>query len=154
MNTLAYRSLALDFDIWARTRQEIQQLHLDHFELLLVNSKYTNFNAKQRLAKFGIVRKLLFVLQTDWYSHELSNQLIKTLKTVAQACFFSADDTVKPLVSYLAANLHEGTDFPRSIFLLLQSSVQLRIQHPRQGQLCPERTACTVVKRPKRFWDS
>lgn len=62
---------------------------------------------RQRLAKYGVVRKLLFVLQMEWYPEEMIGDLIGALKVVAQT-HFSTDETIKPLVSYLAANLHEG----------------------------------------------
>lgn len=90
-------------------RPEIQRAQLEHFTTLLKTSKFRKFNARQRIAKFGVIRKILFVLQTNWFSTpELSEQLLLALKTVAQSCF-TADETIKPIVSYLAANLHEGT---------------------------------------------
>lgn len=58
----------------------------------------------------GIIRRLLFVLQTDWYQLESTPWLIQTLKIVAQAQF-TTDDVIKPIVAYLAANLHEGMSF-------------------------------------------
>lgn len=106
-NTLAYRVIALDFGIWSLARPEIQQTQLEHFSTLLITSKFRLFNAKQRIAKLGVVRKILFALQTNWFSTpELLEQLISALKIVSQACFI-ADETIKPIVSYLAANLHE-----------------------------------------------
>lgn len=43
----------------------------------------------------------------EWYPEEMIGDLIGALKVVAQT-HFSTDETIKPLVSYLAANLHEG----------------------------------------------
>ncbi|TDL19109.1 beach-domain-containing protein [Rickenella mellea] len=106
VNTLAYRTLALDLEIWSGTPTEIQRAHLDHFATLLKTSRYKAFNARQRIAKFGVVRKLLFVLQTAWYAQDVVRDVVAALKTVALACF-SADETIKPMVSYLAANLHD-----------------------------------------------
>lgn len=60
---------------------------------------------KQRLAKLGLARRLLFVLQTDWYQKDMTPLLINALYSVCQADF-SRDETIKPVVSYLAANLH------------------------------------------------
>ncbi|EJC99617.1 beach-domain-containing protein [Fomitiporia mediterranea MF3/22] len=117
VNTIAYRAIALDFGLWASTKTEIQQMHLEHFATLLRTSKHRSFNAKQRIAKFGVVRRLLFVLHTNWYSAEMDAFLVSALKCVAQACF-SAEDTIKPIVSFLAANLHEDGSqelSPRSI---------------------------------------
>ncbi|KAK2463985.1 hypothetical protein APHAL10511_004036 [Amanita phalloides] len=105
VNIVAYRSIALDFDLWCHTRQEIQEAHLEHFTTLLVRSRYKKFNMRQRLAKLGLVRRLLFALQTDWYSNELSSSMVNALYSACQADF-SRDETIKPVVSYLAANLH------------------------------------------------
>ena len=104
---IAYRAIALDFQLWAQTKMEIQRVHLEHFVTLLETSRYKRFNSKQRIGKLGIIRRLLFVLQTDWYQLESTPWLIQTLKTVAQAQF-TTDDVIKPIVAYLAANLHEG----------------------------------------------
>ena len=65
---------------------------------------------RQRLAKLGVVRRLLFVLQTDWYCGEAVPWVINALYAVSQANF-SRDDTIKPTVSFLAANLHGGKPF-------------------------------------------
>lgn len=107
VNVVAYRAIALDFELWSHTRQEIQQLHLEHFTTLLEKSRYKAFNRKQRFSKLGLVRKLLFVLQTNWYEQESLSSVLAALKSACQANF-SKDETIKPVVSYLAANLHEG----------------------------------------------
>jgi hypothetical protein len=107
VNSVAYRAIALDFELWARTRKEVQRVHLEHFITLLQTSRFKKFNTKQRFAKLGLVRKLLFVLQTEWYSHDTIPFVVDALRVVAQANF-SADDAIKPIISYLAANLHEG----------------------------------------------
>lgn len=107
VNSVAYRAIALDFELWARTRKEVQRVHLEHFTTLLQTSRLKKFNIKQRFAKLNVVRKLLFALQTKLYSHDTIPFVVEALKVVAQANF-SADDAVKPIVSYLAANLHEG----------------------------------------------
>lgn len=107
VNTIAYLHVALDFDIWARARKEVQQAHLDHFSILLRDSRFSRFNARQRLGKMNVVRKLLFALQTEWYPHDVIPHLVDAIQVVAQHNF-SNDTAIKPLVSYLAANLHEG----------------------------------------------
>ena len=55
----------------------------------------------------GVVRKLLFVWQTDWYAPDVLPFLLDTIRVVAEANF-TIDDAIRPIVSYLAANLHEG----------------------------------------------
>jgi hypothetical protein len=106
VNAVAYRAIALDFELWARTRQEVQRVHLEHFTTLLIASRYKKFNVKQRFAKVGLVRKLLFALQTNWYQPEVIPYVVEALKAAALANF-SKEEAIKPLVSYLAANLHE-----------------------------------------------
>lgn len=108
-NSVAYCAIALDFEIWANCRPDIQTVHLGHFAILLKQSRYRVFNSKQRISKFGVIRKLLFVLQADWYPQDIIAHLIGAIRDVAQACF-SADHTIKPIVSYLASNLHDGKD--------------------------------------------
>ncbi|KAF7343336.1 hypothetical protein MVEN_01765900 [Mycena venus] len=106
VNAVAYRAIALDFELWARTRAEVQRVHLEHFTTLLIGSRYKKFNVKQRFAKIGLVRKLLFALQTNWYQPEVIPYVVEALKAAAQANF-SKEEAIKPIVSYLAANLHD-----------------------------------------------
>jgi hypothetical protein len=106
-NAIAYRAIAFDFELWSRTRQEIQRVHLEHFDMLLQTSRFKAFNIKMRLSKQSIVQKFLFVLQAGWYQPEMIPAVINALRAVAQAQF-TADEAIKPIVSYLAANLHEG----------------------------------------------
>jgi hypothetical protein len=106
VNTVAYRYIALDFEIWSRSRKEVQQAHLEHFVTLLQTSRYKRFNLRQRLAKFGLVRKFLFVLQTNMYQHDVIPYLMHALR-VATLQYFSVEESIKPIVAYLAANLHD-----------------------------------------------
>ena len=134
VNTVAYRAIALDFQLWSRTRQEIQLVHLEHFATLLDTSRHKRFNAKQRMSKMGVVRKLLFVLQTDWYPPNMQPFLLETLKVVAEANF-SIDDAIRPLVSYLAANLHDSKLFIYQHLICTHSSPQPTeaLAHPAQS---------------------
>jgi hypothetical protein len=117
---VAYRIIALDFDLWCRTQKEIQRMHLEHFNTLLHLSRHKKFNARQRFAKLGVVRKLLFVLQIGWYQPDMTPFVIGALKATAEANF-SADDAIKPLVSYLAAYLHEGRIHEQSRNLFVEN---------------------------------
>jgi hypothetical protein len=56
----------------------------------------------------AVVRKILFALQMDWYQPGSIPYVVNALKVSAQANF-SKDDAIKPIVSYLAARLHEGS---------------------------------------------
>ncbi|KAI0049337.1 beach-domain-containing protein [Auriscalpium vulgare] len=106
-NIVAYRAVALDFELWSRTREEIQRVHLEHFVTLAQSSKYQRFNLKQRLSHVGLTRRFLFVWQTPWYSANSSGYLLAALGVIVEATF-TIDETIKPIVAYLAANLHEG----------------------------------------------
>ncbi|KAF7982777.1 hypothetical protein HWV62_26692 [Athelia sp. TMB] len=122
VNLLAYRAIALDFELWAHTRPEIQRMHLEHFVTLLKTSRFKRFNIKQHFAKLGLVRKLLFVLQTEWYPYDMTPFVVLALKNAAEANF-TAEDAIKPIVSYLAANLHEGTTL--NCYLVLMLSIRV-----------------------------
>ncbi|KAJ7052675.1 beach-domain-containing protein [Mycena amicta] len=111
VNAVAYRAIALDFDLWSKTRAEVQRVHLEHFTTLLITSRYKRFNVKQRFAKIGLVRRLLFALQTNWYAPEMVVHVVQALKSAAQASF-SKEEAIKPIVSYLAANLHAAPPGP------------------------------------------
>lgn len=107
LNSLAYRAIALDFELWSRTRKEIQQVYLEHFTMILQTSRFKRFNVWQRIAKLSLVRRLLFVLQTGWFQQDMAPFVMDALKVAMQAQFMK-DGTIKPIVSYLAANLHES----------------------------------------------
>ncbi len=125
MNAVAYKVIALDFEFWSRTRKEVQRVYLEHFITLLETSRYKTFNIKQRMAKLGLIRRLLFVLQTEWYQHDIIPHLIEVLKAAAQANF-SKEDTIKPMVSYIAARLNEGLlFFPQSENREILNAVQI-----------------------------
>lgn len=55
----------------------------------------------------AIVRKFLFVLQTDLYQHALLPVLTDALRAIVEANF-SPDEAIKPLLSMIAANIHAG----------------------------------------------
>ncbi|KAI0300557.1 beach-domain-containing protein [Multifurca ochricompacta] len=105
-NPIAYRFIALDFELWSHTRDEIQRAHLEHFIDLLVTSRYRRFNAKQRLSGIDLTRLFLFVWQTSWYPAESLPFFLKSFKAVMESSFL-AEDTIKPVLSYLAARLHD-----------------------------------------------
>ncbi|KAF5339895.1 hypothetical protein D9611_009101 [Ephemerocybe angulata] len=128
VNVVAYRVIALDFDLWSRSKKEIQQVYLEHFVTLLKTSRYKTFNAKQRLSKMNLVRKLLFALQADWYHGEMLHTFMEVLQ-VASEMIFSKEETIKPLVSYLAANLHEGSVSGAASPHSVMSRFEVRIPH-------------------------
>ncbi|KAF9029661.1 hypothetical protein BDZ89DRAFT_1159737 [Hymenopellis radicata] len=66
-NVVVYKAIALDFEFWSHARREIQHVYFEHFITLLEVSRYKAFNMRQRLSKLGLVRRFLFVLQTEWF---------------------------------------------------------------------------------------
>ena len=107
VNIVAYCAIAFNLGLWSRTRKEIQCTHFEHFTTLLQTSEYKIFNMKQCLSSMGLVRKLLFALQADWYSQDVLVPLFEALKVAARASF-DKEDMIEPMVSYLAANLLES----------------------------------------------
>jgi len=106
-NTIAYGAIALDFELWSMTTPDIQRAHLEHFAFLLRASRYRKFNAKVRLSKLNLVRRLLFAIQSPWYPPEMVSHIVNALGVVMQA-HFSANDAIKPVASYIAANATSG----------------------------------------------
>jgi hypothetical protein len=106
-NTIAYVAIALDFELWSMTTPDIQRAHLEHFAFLLRASRYRKFNAKVRLSKLNIVRRLLFAVQSSWYAPEMISHIVNALGVVMQA-HFSANDAIKPVASYIAAHVTSG----------------------------------------------
>lgn len=51
-----------------------------------------------------MIRSILFILQTDLYPVDMIPAIVEAVEVIAKANW-STDDTIKPLVSYLAANL-------------------------------------------------
>ncbi|KAG2033253.1 hypothetical protein BDR03DRAFT_935719 [Suillus americanus] len=135
VNTIAYRAVALDFELWSKTSADIQRAHLEHFAFLLRASRYRNFTIKMRLSKLGIVRKLLFALQSAWHPQESISLVVNTLVLVAQSSF-TAEEAIKPIVSYIAATLAEesqssSSSSPRSTTSrgdLLRSSTRYKAE--------------------------
>jgi hypothetical protein len=106
-NPIAYRFIALDFELWSRTRDEIQRVHLEHFLDLVVTSRYKLFNVKQRLSGISLTRRFLFVWQISCYTGGNVPYFLKSFKAVMVASF-NPEDTIKPVLSYIAAHLHDG----------------------------------------------
>ena len=63
----------------------------------------------------GIVRKFLFVLQTDLYQPALLPALTDALRSIVEA-LFSPDETIKPILSMIAANVHNGWSYTEGYF--------------------------------------
>ena len=80
-NLVTHKAIALDFEVRSRSRKEIRRSHLEHFIILVQTSQYRAFNVKQRLAKMGLVRKLLFALQAERSFPYVTEALSQTKST-------------------------------------------------------------------------
>ena len=150
---IAYRAIALDFELWSRTRKEVQRVYLEHFITLLQTSRFKRFNVKQRMSKMGIVRRLLFVLQTEWYHHDMLPFIVEALRVVAQA-HFTQQDAIKPIVSYLAANLHEGIATCSSVEAINDVILQQTASLPAHLVRCFHRLITLMPeRRPSKSWN-
>ncbi|EJT97367.1 beach-domain-containing protein [Dacryopinax primogenitus] len=109
VNTVAYRALLLDFDLWARTALPIQRLYLSHFTLLVSGTTHRRFNIKHRFAKYGIIRLFLHSLRFTPYQDDIIPDVIDAMRSI-MLYHFSTEHTIKPLVSYLATNLHPESE--------------------------------------------
>ncbi|KAI6157101.1 hypothetical protein BKA82DRAFT_965252 [Pisolithus tinctorius] len=131
-NTIAYRAIALDFELWSSTNLTIQQAHLEHFVFLLRASRHRRFNAKVCLSKLGIIRKLVFALQSTWYPAETVPHLVNAIVVVMQGRF-PPNDVIKPVISYISAHVATEPSDPPSP---RSSSAFLSVnQHDRAKQL-------------------
>ena len=99
VNIVAHCAIALNLGLWSRTRKEIQCTHFEHFTTLLQTSEYKIFNMKQHLSSMGLVRKLLFALQVDWYSQDVLVPLFEALKVAARASLDKEDTIERGLYS-------------------------------------------------------
>ncbi|KZT56178.1 beach-domain-containing protein [Calocera cornea HHB12733] len=124
VNTVAYRALLLDFDLWARTAPPVQRLYLSHFGLFLSSSTHRRFNIKHRFAKFGIIRLFLHSLRFTAYPDDIIPNVIDAIRSII-LYHFSAEHTIKPLVSYLATNLHLESESVISPLSMISTSTQL-----------------------------
>jgi hypothetical protein len=130
-NPIAYRFIALDFELWSRTRDEIQRVHLEHFIDLVITSRHRQFNVKQRLSGLGLTRRFLFVWQTSCYTGGNVPYFLKTLKAVMESSF-NPEDTIKPVLSYIAAHLYD------SKCIILPSGATLNVLYSRPRRLLSE----------------
>lgn len=103
-NSTAYRALALEFELWALAKPEVQKVYFQHFEALLSNSKHKRYNLLRTFQRSNIVRKLLFALRSGLYDSETLPMAVATLKTTLTARW-SAEDALKPTFAYLVSAL-------------------------------------------------
>jgi hypothetical protein len=117
-----------------------------------VTSRYRRFNAKQRLSGIGLTRQFLFIWQTSWYTVDSLPFFLKAFKAVMESTFL-AEETIKPVLSYLAAHLHDGKLRAIQFGVILNLSVKPR-ESLLQRQFCPGLTTMALMKRRSSFSES
>lgn len=99
-----YKSLGLDFELWAHAQLPVVELFLEHFDSLLSKSQYKRFNLLRTFQKSNIVRKLLYAIRSGHYDPAAIPRAVDTLK-LALTTRWSSEDAIKPVFSYLVSAL-------------------------------------------------
>lgn len=107
VNPFLYRVIILDFDLWSKSRIEVQCAHLRHFSTLLKVSKHRRFNIK-RVAKMQIVKRLLYRVQAREVNGELADCSIEALRALLVAAW--SESSLKSATSFVATRLCERAD--------------------------------------------
>ncbi|EIW75538.1 beach-domain-containing protein [Coniophora puteana RWD-64-598 SS2] len=171
INAAAYRAIALDFSLWSRARPEIARVHLEHLTFLLRASRFRRFNARVRLVRLGALWKLLFALQAGWYGGsgeegageaadegngnqsggERMNMMpyvVGALAALVQAPV-GPEDTVKPVVSYLAATLDPRSEMRSTgspaVLEDLVSTLRIPAYYARFAEALPLPRVCLLL---------
>lgn len=77
-NSVAYRAIGLDFELWSLARRPVTEMYLQHFEYLITTSKHARFNALRTFQKAGAVKKLIFALRSGFFDQKLLPDVIGT----------------------------------------------------------------------------
>lgn len=120
-NSVAYRALGVEFELWSYAPLGVTSLYLEHFQYLLVDSKHRRFNLLRTFQKSSMIRKLLYALRSGLFEpavvpvvvgrssaaeghiHACAH-LTDTLKFALEARW-SGEDAIKPVFSYLVTAL-------------------------------------------------
>ncbi|WVQ84943.1 hypothetical protein IAT38_007106 [Cryptococcus sp. DSM 104549] len=103
-NSVAYRSLGLEFELWSYASDEVILYYLRHFEYLLSTSKHKRFNVLRTFQKSAMVKKMLYALRSGLFSLEVVPNVVDVLKLALEARW-SGEDAIKPMFSYLVSAL-------------------------------------------------
>ncbi|WWD18748.1 hypothetical protein CI109_103202 [Kwoniella shandongensis] len=103
-NSVAYRSLGLEFELWSYAPDDVIIYYLKHFEYLLSTSKHKRFNILRTFQKSAMVKKMLYALRSGLFSLEVLPNVVEVLKLALEARW-SGEDAIKPVFSYLVSAL-------------------------------------------------
>ena len=90
-NSVAYRALGLEFELWSHASLGIISLYLQHFEYLLVTSKNARFNLLRTFQKSAMVKKLLYTLRSGFFDPTVVPAVVDTLR-LALVARWSGED--------------------------------------------------------------
>nr|XP_019013052.1 uncharacterized protein I206_02549 [Kwoniella pini CBS 10737]OCF51833.1 hypothetical protein I206_02549 [Kwoniella pini CBS 10737] len=103
-NSVAYRALGLEFDLWSYASDDVVRFYLKHFEYLLSTSKHKRFNVLRTFQKSAMVKKMLYALRSGLFDLEVVPNVIDALRLALEARW-SGEDSIKPVFSYLVSAL-------------------------------------------------
>lgn len=106
-NTMAYRFLFLDFELWRRANKDIQKLVLAQFQDFTVGSRKRVFNAK-RLGKLFLTKRLLMALRTEVFAQSLLPDVVQVIRSTLIASFNV--DSVRAIATFIMSTLPQSTD--------------------------------------------
>lgn len=70
-NSVAYRALGLEFELWSYASDDVIRYYLQHFKHLLVTSKHKRFNILRTFQKSAMVKKMLYTLRSGLFAIEV-----------------------------------------------------------------------------------
>ncbi|WVF68754.1 hypothetical protein IAT40_003526 [Kwoniella sp. CBS 6097] len=103
-NSVAYRALGLEFELWSYAPDDVVRYYLRHFEYLLSVSKHKRFNILRTFQKSAVVKKMLYALRSGLFDLEVVPDVVDALRLALEARW-SGEDAIKPVFSYLVSAL-------------------------------------------------
>lgn len=103
-NSVAYRALGLNFELWSSASSEVVTIYLQHFDALLSVSRHAHYNTLRTFQKSAIVKRMLFALRSGFFDTHAVEKVVNTLCLVLRSRW-SADDAIKPTFSFLVTGL-------------------------------------------------
>ncbi|EIW67561.1 hypothetical protein TREMEDRAFT_33244 [Tremella mesenterica DSM 1558] len=110
-NSVAYRTIGLEFELWSLAPLGITSLYLQHFEYLLSTSRHARYNLLRTFQRSSMIKKLLHTLRSNYFDPAVIPVVVDTLRLVLSARW-SSEDSIKPVFSYLVSGLcQQNTGF-------------------------------------------
>ncbi|WVQ96281.1 hypothetical protein IAU59_003385 [Kwoniella sp. CBS 9459] len=103
-NSVAYRALGIEFELWSYAPDDVVRYYLRHFEYLLSTSKHKRFNILRTFQKSAVVKKMLYALRSGLFDLEVVPNVVDALRQALEARW-SGEDAIKPVFSYLVSAL-------------------------------------------------